>query len=136
MRVDLHIHSTASDGALPPEAVVRRASAGGLDVIALADHDTTAGYEEAAATGHEVDVQVVPALEVSSTFQGRDVHILGYFVDPDCGRRDVPGVKRAGFFPGAARVAVGNVGQQGAAFHSLQGVGFVNKHAAGTGPGN
>ena len=83
MRVDLHIHSTASDGSLPPEAVVRRASAGGLDVIALADHDTTAGYEEAAATGHEVDVQVVPALEVSSTFQGRDVHILGYFVDPE-----------------------------------------------------
>jgi len=82
VRLDLHVHSTASDGSWSPEAVVRGASAGGLDVMALADHDTIAGYEVAAATGQEVDVHVVPALEVSSTFQTRDVHILGYFVDP------------------------------------------------------
>jgi predicted metal-dependent phosphoesterase TrpH len=57
-----------------------------LDVVALADHDTIAGYEVAATTGQEVDVHVVPALEVSSTFQTRDVHILGYFVDPTAQR--------------------------------------------------
>jgi len=65
---------------------VRGAAAGGLDVLALADHDTVAGYESAAATGREVDVHVVPAIEVSSTFQTRDVHILGYFVDPAASR--------------------------------------------------
>jgi predicted metal-dependent phosphoesterase TrpH len=83
VRLDLHIHSTASDGSWSPEAVVRGASAGGLDVIALTDHDTTAGFQQAAAVGREVDVQVVPSLEVSATHQARDVHVLGYFVDPD-----------------------------------------------------
>lgn len=86
MRLDLHVHSTTSDGSWSPEAVVRGAAAGGLDVIALADHDTVAGYEGAAATGQEVDVHVIPAIEVSSTFQARDVHILGYFVDPAAAR--------------------------------------------------
>ena len=82
MRVDLHIHSTASDGTWSPEAVVRGAAEGGLDVIALADHDTVAGYEAAAAVGREVRVQVVPGIEVSSTHAGREIHILGFFVDP------------------------------------------------------
>jgi predicted metal-dependent phosphoesterase TrpH len=83
VRLDLHVHSTASDGSWSPEAVVRGAAAGGLDAIALADHDTAAGYAAAAAVGRELDVQVIPALEVSSTHAGRDVHILGYFVDPE-----------------------------------------------------
>jgi predicted metal-dependent phosphoesterase TrpH len=83
MRLDLHVHSTASDGAWSPEAVVRGAAEGGLDVIALTDHDTIAGYRAAEATGREIDVQVLPGIEVSSTHRGRDVHILGYFVDPD-----------------------------------------------------
>jgi hypothetical protein len=83
VRLDLHVHSTASDGAWSPEAVVRGAAEGGLDVLALTDHDTVAGYAAAAAVGREVDVQVIPALEASSTWQGRDVHILGYFVDPE-----------------------------------------------------
>lgn len=80
MRIDLHVHSSASDGALPPEAVVRAARDGGLDLIALADHDTTAGVPRAmdAAEG----LVVVSAIEVSSTYQDSDLHILGYFVDP------------------------------------------------------
>ena len=82
MRADLHIHSTASDGAWSPEAVVRGASAGGLDVIAITDHDTAASFAHAEQVGREMNVQVVAAIEVSSTFQGRDVHVLGYFVDP------------------------------------------------------
>lgn len=83
MRLDLHVHTTASDGAWSPEAVVRGAAKGGLDVIAIADHDTTAGVAEAAIVAREVQVHVVTALEVSSSHRGRDVHVLGYFVDPD-----------------------------------------------------
>jgi 3',5'-nucleoside bisphosphate phosphatase len=83
VRLDLHVHSTASDGSWSPEAVVRGAAAGGLDVVALTDHDTAEGFVAAAPVGREVDVQVIPALEVSSTHAGRDVHVLGYFVDPD-----------------------------------------------------
>lgn len=82
MRLDLHIHTTASDGAWSPEKVVEGAARGGLDVIAIADHDTVAGVAAAQAAGAAHNVQVVPALEVSSTWQGRDVHVLGYFVDP------------------------------------------------------
>ncbi len=83
MRLDLHMHSTASDGDLAPADVVRTALSGRLDVIALADHDTTAGVSEAlgAAEGHPIEV--VPAIEMSSTRDGQDLHILGYFVDPD-----------------------------------------------------
>lgn len=83
MRLDLHIHTTASDGAWSPQRVVEGAARGGLDVVAIADHDTTAGVAAARAAGVELDVQVIPALEVSSTWKGRDIHVLGYFVDPD-----------------------------------------------------
>jgi len=82
VKVDLHIHTSASDGAWSAEAVVRRAASGGLDVIAIADHDTTASFSVAEAVGSEVRVQVIPAIEVSSTYNGRSIHILGYFVDP------------------------------------------------------
>lgn len=81
MRLDLHIHTTASDGAWSPGQVVRGARRGGLDVIAIADHDTTAAVEAAQAAGEEADVQVIPALEASSTYGDREIHILGYFVD-------------------------------------------------------
>lgn len=81
MRLDLHIHTTASDGSWSPEAVVHGAAAGGLDVIAITDHDTVAGVRRAQAASRGLDVQVVTGIEVSSTFRGRDVHVLGYFVD-------------------------------------------------------
>jgi len=81
MRLDLHIHTTASDGAWSPEKVVAGAARGGLDVIAIADHDTTSGVAAAQVAGVELNVQVVPALEVSSTWRARDIHVLGYFVD-------------------------------------------------------
>lgn len=81
MKIDLHMHSTASDGAFRPGEVVERAIVGGLDVIAIADHDTAAGVPEAmaAAAGR---LMVVPALELSARHRERDLHILGYFVDP------------------------------------------------------
>lgn len=83
MKLDLHMHTTASDGAWAPGAVVREAAQRGLDVIAVTDHDTTAACAEAVRTGAEVDVQVIPALEVSSSHDDRDIHVLGYFVDPE-----------------------------------------------------
>ena len=83
MRVDLHVHSTASDGSWSPEAVVRGAAEGGLDVLALTDHDTIAGFGAAASAGRELNVQVIPAVEVSSSHARRSVHVLGYFIDPE-----------------------------------------------------
>ncbi|MEJ2541510.1 MAG: PHP domain-containing protein [Gemmatimonadota bacterium] len=93
MRIDLHLHSTASDGELPPGELVLRAGTAGLGLVALTDHDSAAGVEEARAAGTEVGVTVVPATELSSTWDGRDVHVLGYGIDPgapssvDRGRR-------------------------------------------------
>ena len=80
MRIDLHLHSTASDGSLSPSALVWAARSGGLDVIALADHDTCSGVEEArrSLSNH---VHVVPAIELSTTHDGCEQHILGYFID-------------------------------------------------------
>lgn len=81
MRLDLHLHSTASDGSVSPTAVAEAAAAGGLDVIALTDHDTVAGVEAARAAGRVRSVEVISGVEVSSTWEGEEVHILGYFVD-------------------------------------------------------
>ena len=81
MRLDLHVHSTASDGTVSPEGVVERAVAGGLDVLALADHDTVAGVGRAIAAARNRRLHIIPAIEMSSTFEGTDIHILGYFVD-------------------------------------------------------
>lgn len=81
MRVDLHLHSTASDGTLEPAALVRAALAGGLHIIALTDHDTTAGCVEAAAAGAG-SLHVIAGIEISTTHLGRELHVLGYFVDP------------------------------------------------------
>ena len=83
MKLDLHVHSTASDGAVTPSEVVRLASQGGLDVIAISDHDTVAGVREAREAARSYAIQIIPALEVSSTSSDREIHILGYFVDPD-----------------------------------------------------
>lgn len=81
-KVDLHIHSTASDGRYPPQEIVRRAVGLGLEVIALADHDSVDGIapalEEACKLKH---LQFIPAVEVSTDVPSGEVHILGYFID-------------------------------------------------------
>jgi len=81
LRIDLHLHSTASDGGLAPAELVRAAARAGLDVIALADHDTTAGVRDAIAAAGGA-VRVIPAIEVSTSDAGTEIHVLGYFVDP------------------------------------------------------
>ena len=79
-RIDLHVHSTASDGTCSPRELVRMAAERGLAAIALSDHDTVSGYAEAAAEGAGLGLEVVPAIEISTKF-GRAVHILGYYID-------------------------------------------------------
>ena len=82
MRIDLHTHSTASDGTQPPAAVVAEAAATGLDVVALTDHDTTAGWPEASAAALREGVQLVPGAEISCQVNGISVHLLSYLHDP------------------------------------------------------
>jgi 3',5'-nucleoside bisphosphate phosphatase len=81
MRADMHSHSTASDGTCPPAEVMRRASAAGLDAIALTDHDTVAGHR-AAAEALPPGLTLVPGMELSCRLDGHSVHLLGYLFDP------------------------------------------------------
>lgn len=81
-RVDLHVHTTASDGTLTPAEVVRLALDQGLAAIALADHDTLDGFTEAQTTAHGTGLEVVPGVEISSDWPVGDFHILGLYVDP------------------------------------------------------
>lgn len=79
---DLHTHSNQSDGGLPPAEVVRRARDANLAGIALTDHDTTAGFEEAHAEGVKLGVEVFLGCELSAQLTGQSVHVLAYFMDP------------------------------------------------------
>jgi predicted metal-dependent phosphoesterase TrpH len=81
-RADLHVHSNASDGTDPPAEVMRRAAAAGLDVVALTDHDTTAGHDEARAA-LPPGLTLFPGMELSCQLGGRSVHMLAYLFDPD-----------------------------------------------------
>ena len=83
MVIDLHTHSTASDGTEAPATVVRRASEHGVDVLALTDHDTTRGWSEAGEAARSHGVTLVPGIEVSCTRHGRSIHLLAYLPDPE-----------------------------------------------------
>jgi len=83
LNYDLHCHSTASDGALSPREVVQRARSQGVDVLALTDHDVTAGLGEARAAAVEVGICLIPGVEISVTWNGITVHILGLGVDAE-----------------------------------------------------
>jgi predicted metal-dependent phosphoesterase TrpH len=81
MRIDLHTHSAVSDGTDPPHLLMVAAARAGLDVLALADHDTTQGWDEASVAAQRVGVRLVPAVEVSTSWQGADVHLLALWPD-------------------------------------------------------
>ncbi|MEV8525943.1 PHP domain-containing protein [Streptomyces sp. NPDC052000] len=85
MRIDLHTHSTASDGTDTPAELVRNAAAAGLDVIALTDHDTTRGYAQAIAAlpGLDRDLTLVTGAELSCRIDGVGLHMLAYLFDPE-----------------------------------------------------
>lgn len=80
---DLHAHTTASDGTFTPRELVELAKRNGLAAVAVTDHDTTAGLPEAQAAGEELGVEVVPGIELSTEFEGKEVHVLGYFYNPE-----------------------------------------------------
>jgi hypothetical protein len=81
VNVDLHCHSTASDGALSPREVVRRAAAGGVELLALTDHDQLSGLEEARQAAHEAGIGFVDGVEISVSWRGMTVHVVGLGVD-------------------------------------------------------
>jgi predicted metal-dependent phosphoesterase TrpH len=83
MRIDLHTHSTASDGRLTPTELVRLALERGLTAIALTDHDTTDGVAEAQAAARGTGLEVIAGVEINTESEDGDVHFLGYFVRPD-----------------------------------------------------
>src|SRR3990167_9206865 len=90
MDVDLHCHSTASDGALAPAVVVARAFERGVRLLALTDHDTLDGLDEAGAAAQELGMQLVNGIELSCTWGGATIHVLGYAFN-----RDAPALQQA-----------------------------------------
>jgi 3',5'-nucleoside bisphosphate phosphatase len=82
MRIDLHTHSLISDGTDSPRELVRLAAAAGLDVVALTDHDTFDGLDDAVDEGERIGIQVVRGLELSCSRRGSSVHLLGYGANP------------------------------------------------------
>lgn len=82
MPIDLHTHSTASDGTEAPAVVVEQAARLGVDTIALTDHDTTLGWAEAAAAARRLGVTLLPGIEVSCARGRQSIHLLAYLPDP------------------------------------------------------
>jgi predicted metal-dependent phosphoesterase TrpH len=82
VHLDLHVHTTCSDGQLAPEAVAAQAHRAGLHAIAVTDHDTTAGVARAVEAGARLGLRVIPGVELSCSMGDDEMHLLGYGVDP------------------------------------------------------
>lgn len=83
MRIDLHVHSNRSDGTDDPATLLDHAARTGLDVVALTDHDTFAGWEQAVAAARRLGVGLIPGVEISCRYAGRSLHLLAYLPDAD-----------------------------------------------------
>lgn len=89
-RIDLHLHTTHSDGSLPPSEVVRLAHEAGVTALAITDHDITTGLPEALAAGQALGIEIIPGIEISSRYGDSELHVLGYFLnwqDPELNAR-------------------------------------------------
>jgi predicted metal-dependent phosphoesterase TrpH len=94
--IDLHLHTTASDGRSTPETLVQRAAAAGITKLAVTDHDTTAGIEPVRASAARFGIEVIAGIEITSVHDGKDVHMLGYFIDEyDAALAEFLGLQRA-----------------------------------------
>jgi predicted metal-dependent phosphoesterase TrpH len=82
LNIDLHTHSNCSDGALKPDALIERAAAAGVEVLALTDHDTVAGLDEAWASAQALGLELVPGVEISASWRAQAIHVLGLWIDP------------------------------------------------------
>jgi predicted metal-dependent phosphoesterase TrpH len=80
-KADLHTHTIHSDGVLSPYELISKAQDAGVEVLGITDHDTVGGIEESEPIGKELAVVIVPGVELSTAIDGREIHILGYFVD-------------------------------------------------------
>jgi predicted metal-dependent phosphoesterase TrpH len=81
--IDLHLHTTASDGQCAPEQLVRLASDAGIRVLSVTDHDTRAGHAAAAAAAATFGLTFIPGIEITAVYEGRDVHVLAYGLPED-----------------------------------------------------
>ena len=79
--IDLHVHSTASDGTLTPAQLVEKAASLGISAIALTDHDSVSGIEEALETGKKYHVEIIPGVELSTEYMNTEIHVVGLFID-------------------------------------------------------
>lgn len=82
-KIDLHMHTNHSDGYYSPMELIQKVKEVGLEVISITDHDNLSAIYEASSLGKELGIEVIPGLELSSDIGDREVHILGYFIDPD-----------------------------------------------------
>lgn len=80
-KADLHIHTKCSDGIFSPKEIVVRAAASGLSAISITDHDSVAGIDEAKPLATTKGIELIPGVEMSSTYKNHDIHVLGYFFD-------------------------------------------------------
>ncbi len=81
--LELHSHTTCSDGSLSPAALVKFAAEKGVKALAITDHDTMAGWDEAIATATPLNLEIVPGIELSTVYNGRSMHILGFYPDQE-----------------------------------------------------
>ena len=79
--IDLHVHSNASDGTFTPTQLVTEAKKAGLSAFALTDHDTTDGVAEAAMAAEKAGIELVPGVELSTEYEGKEIHVLGLYID-------------------------------------------------------
>jgi 3',5'-nucleoside bisphosphate phosphatase len=82
LNIDLHTHSNYSDGSLSPSELIERAAAAGVEVLALTDHDSVAGLDEAQRAARERGVKLVPGVEISAAWRSQAIHVLGLWIDP------------------------------------------------------
>lgn len=84
--IDMHVHSSASDGTFAPSDLLAEAKKAGLCAMALTDHDTMDGIEEAQQAAQELGIELVPGVEISTEYNGREIHVLGYYVSQESPR--------------------------------------------------
>ncbi|WP_105614181.1 PHP domain-containing protein [Vallitalea okinawensis] len=81
MTIDLHTHTTASDGSFTPEEIIERAHQNNIKALAITDHDTVSGLDEAMRIGKKYGIEVIPGIEFSTRYMKEDVHIVGLYID-------------------------------------------------------
>lgn len=81
--IDLHVHSTKSDGTFSPEELIYAAKDAGLSALALTDHDTMSGIKEAQTAADLLGIELIPGIELSTEYNGKEIHIVGLYINPD-----------------------------------------------------